>query len=105
MKPFIISVLKQYWLACDVLAQNFATKYFGKAGNIDQWWVASDVGGIYFINDYFFDMHEMADFVNFKYTRKEMFEYKDKQLESYENKKGTMICIRDWKRINKMKLK
>ena len=48
------------------------------------------------MNDYFFDMKELCDFINCKYTRKEMFKYKNQQLECYESKKCTMFYIRDW---------
>lgn len=102
-KSFIGSVLKQYYFACDVLANNFANKYFGK--DAECWWVADEIGGVYYINDYWFSVSEMADFVKYKYTRKEMFGYKNQQTECYESKKCTMLCIRDWKKINKMKLK
>lgn len=103
MKPFIDSILKQYWLACDVLAQNFATKYFGK--DTERWWVADEPGGVYFINDYFFDMREMAEFVQYKYTRKEMFEYKNKQIERAESGMETQASIKWWKKFNKEQLK
>lgn len=96
-----------FWIInTDELAKTFAEKYFGK--DSDQWWVADEIGGVYFINDYFFNLLEMVEFLRYKYTRKMMFDYYEYKLEfeqkQYDNdprisQRLSPICIRDYKKM------
>ena len=91
--------LNQYIKACNDLGKQFARKYFGK--NVDQWWISDEVGGVYVINDYFFDMNTIADFIRYKYTRNDMFAYYDYSLKEYEKKEKdrVIINIKNWRQL------
>jgi hypothetical protein len=88
------------WYTND-FAVYFAIKYFGKDN--ERWWVANEVGGVYHINDYFFNMTDMVDFVRYKYSRKQMFEYYEYSLDFLSKRKNDHlpICIRDYKKLIK----
>jgi len=60
-------------------ANYFVERYFD-IEDPEVWWVAKDVGGVLFVNDYFFDLQTMIDFVRYNYSEKEMFDYYDYAL-------------------------
>lgn len=79
------------------LSALFVEKYFGKniwAQNI--WWVDDEIGSVLHINDYYFSLKYIIDFLEYKYTRKQMFEYYYYVLNLEEK---TPICIRDWNKL------
>lgn len=81
--------------AINTFAAGFAVKYFGKYP--ESWWVADEVGGILFVNDYFFNLKDMIDFVKYRYTRKKMFEYYDYALGIASGDEGDYkINIKNW---------
>lgn len=85
------------------LAEYFAIKYFGKA--TEHWWIADDKGGVYCINDYFFDLKDMVDFIRYHYSVEKMFEYYEYSLNYYENRKDDTlpINIETYKKLNNYK--
>ncbi len=85
--------IKEWEQETNKLAKHFSTKYFGNY--TDSYWIASDIGGIFFINDYFFNLKDMVDFIKYGYSEKKMFDYYDKALVAYQ-KKENPICIRDF---------
>lgn len=64
---------------CDVLARYFVNKYFGT--HAEYYWIGSEVGGVIEVNQFFFDMNQIADFIRHKYTKKRLFDYYDYMLE------------------------
>lgn len=62
-----MSAVRKYEKACLELAQAFIKKYYleGEDGleeeEIDDYWVADDIGGVLYINDRFFTMDNMAE--------------------------------------------
>jgi hypothetical protein len=93
----MINGFLQTWEAhTNYLARHFALKYFGK--DKEDWWVADEIGGVYHINDYFFNLDTMVQFLKHNYSVKKMFEYYDYQLKCIEDKK-IPICIRDYKKL------
>ena len=86
------------WLeATEQLTQYFILKYFGK-GDHDSYWVADEIGGVLFINDYFFSMNDIVDFLICGYTEKQMFNYYDYRLNAYHEKE-LVTNIRNWKKL------
>lgn len=63
------------------IANLFVEKYYGRKYEVEAWWVGGEVGGVYFINDTFFNLDQMRDFLRFNYPKKKMFDYMDYQLE------------------------
>jgi hypothetical protein len=93
--------LNDYLNSVDMLADYFANRYFGKDN--DLWWVGDDIGGVAVIADYFFNMSDIVEFIKYKYSRKQMFEYYDYkldyQMKPNHKKDDVLICIRDYKKL------
>jgi len=85
----------------DELAFFFVEKYFGV--DVDFYWIADDVGGTIEVNDYFFDMSSITDFIKYNYSRKMMFKYYDYVLEYHSKKKDKdsdyLINIKNYKKL------
>lgn len=87
------------------VATAFADKYFGK--DYELWFVCDDalIMPTVYINDHFFSMDDIVQFLYYKYSKKDMFEYTEKSLECARAElPKNMICRRDWRQINKMSL-
>ncbi len=78
-------ILKQWEQATIDLAQYFVYHYFGR--DAEAYWIADDIGGCLFVNDYFFNLNTITDFIKHSYSKKKMFEYYDYQLKCNEDKK------------------
>ena len=52
------------------------------------------------VNDYFFGLDDIVDFIRFNYTKDEMFAYYNYSLEKIE-KKEVCINIKNWKKLRK----
>jgi hypothetical protein len=87
---------KEWEATTNHLAFQFALKYFGK--DADYWWIADEIGGVFCIADYFFNVMDMADFLRYNYTRKAMFEYYDYALKCHEKSKSP-INIKTWRHL------
>ena len=85
----------------DELAFFFVEKYFGV--DVDFYWIADDVGGTIEVNDYFFNMSDITDFIKYNYSRKMMFKYYDYALEYHSKKKHKdsdyLINIKNYKKL------
>ena len=90
-------ILQNYENAINDLVDYFCWKYF-RGVALDTYWVADDVGGVYFINDYFFNVSDMVDFIKNNYTQNEMFDYYDYALKQHEKNK-TPINIKNWRKL------
>jgi hypothetical protein len=94
-------VVHQFECGVDKLMIYFAHKYFGK--DYEQFWVGDKIGDVCFINDCFFSIEDMCDFLKYRYSKKDMFDYYYFRLDAYE--KTTIVpCIRDWKDMKNVKL-
>lgn len=90
--------LKDYLYFANVLAQQFALKHF-KAGPEDCYWVADEVGGVFYVNDYFFSMNDIVDYTKYRYTTKKMLEHYEYVLDTMLKEEKPIISIRDYKKI------
>lgn len=61
------------------LTNLFVRHYFGK--DADSYWVADEIGGVLYVNDYFFSMHDMVEFIRCRYSKEKMFEYYEYRLQ------------------------
>jgi hypothetical protein len=89
---------KEYDEICTRIGIIFAKKYFGL--DCEYWWVADESGGVMHINDYFFNMEDMIDYMKYKYTSKKMFEHYDYALEELTVDRSP-INIRNYKKLIK----
>jgi lipid-A-disaccharide synthase-like uncharacterized protein len=44
-------------------------------------WIGGVIGEVLAVNDYFFNLQDIVDFIKYNYTKKSMFEYYDYNLE------------------------
>lgn len=93
------NIIEKWKIASDEVAVFFAEYYFGNDIS-DFYWVADDIGGVCVINDYFFDLNDMVDFLCYRYSKKKMFEYYEYRLEC-ANSWDTGVNIRDYKKLKK----
>ena len=90
MKDFNIAI-EEYNAICDRIVQIFVNKYF-EDGDVKAFWIADDIGGVICINDYFFSMSDMLEYMKYKYTYLNMFEHADYCLDcAYKNISPTNI--------------
>ncbi len=78
------------------LANLFAVKYFGPEATC--YWIADEIGGVFVINDYFFNLRDIVDFIKYGYSKKKMFEYYDYAMEQTD-KKGLLLNIKNYKKL------
>lgn len=90
-----IKQLDNWIKAAEQIKDYFVLMYYGK-GDHDSYWIADEVGGVFFINDNFYSVNDMVDFLIANYTEKQMFEYYDYRLDAYQ-KNGMVINIRNYK--------
>ena len=88
--------LKEYNKITDEIATIFCKKYFKTD---DYYWVADDcIDGPLYINDMFFSLEDMLNYMKYKYNFGQLTRYYYYTLDCAENGENP-ICIRDWKRL------
>jgi hypothetical protein len=85
-------------VATNELVESFVFKYFGQVTDI--YWVAEEVGGVLAVNDYFFNLSDIINFIRHNYSKNKMFEYYDYSLDLYSKNK-TPINIKNYIKIKK----
>ena len=90
---------KQWEIATQNITNIFTEKYF-KGVISDIYWVADEVGGVLTVNDYFFNLSDIIDFIRYDYKVEDMFEYYDYRCKKYLQGKET-LNIKSWKELNK----
>ena len=89
-------LIKEYEKIVESVASDFCSKYFKTD---DFYFVADDrIDGPLYVNDYWFQLEDMLNYMRYKYTSKQMFEHYDHALEERTKDKNP-ICIRDWKKL------
>ena len=94
-----------FWeMVTQSLVEAFTLKYFGK--DVESWWVADEVGGVLFINDYFFNLRDITDYIRYYYPKEKMFEYYDYALKCAERgKSNPSINIKNFRWLKSKKKK
>lgn len=96
MKIFEDNLIKEFEIISESIGTYFCNKYF-KTDNFH--FVADDrIDGPLYVNDYWFSLEDMLNYMKYKYTVKQMFEHYDYALEE-RTKDENPICIRDWKKL------
>jgi hypothetical protein len=90
-------MLGTYELACDELAQYFVVKYFGKEA--EYYWIGDEIGGVIDINERFFSIDDMVNFLRYKYSAKMLFKYYDEKLECDSKGKDWGYNIKSYKKL------
>jgi len=85
--------LQTWQKATNDLAQQFANKYFDGG----EWhWVADQIGGIYCIADYFFNLDRIVEALELNATTDQLLEFYDYELECHELKKDKEINFKNF---------
>ena len=93
MGKYIIkeNILSDWEKVTNDLATEFVIKYFSAAESEfgeDYWWVAGEVGGVLFVNDYFFGFSRIVEAIRYEATAEQLFEYY--KLEAKSHKENPM---------------
>jgi hypothetical protein len=80
------------------LCNFFIEKYFGK--DADTYWIAEEVGSVLYVNDHFFNLNNIIDFLKYKYSKNKMFEWYDYQMDC-AYKEESPINIKNYKYARK----
>jgi hypothetical protein len=88
-------IFKEWESSTEYLANFFAKKYFGI--DAETWWVGDEIGGTFVINDHYFSVTDITDFLRYSYTIKNMFDYYDYALEEAMEKRNP-INIKHWRK-------
>jgi hypothetical protein len=97
-----IKEIENYEKAVVELSEFFVNKYFGI--NNEHYFVGDCVGDVMFINDYFFSLDDMVNFLRYKYSEKDVFDYYDYRLDIDTKGKETAINIKNWKKLKKINI-
>ena len=89
--------LNNYYDSVQSITDYFVKKYFGKDVS-DVYWIADDIGGVLAVNDYFFSLTDMVDFLKYGYKTQEMFDYYDYSLKFCQRVK-IPINIKNWREL------
>ena len=93
--------LQNWYKATDKLAKSFTEHYFGK--DADAWWIAGQVGGVIFINDRFYSIQDIVDYIQYKYSEKDMFDHHDTMLKNAEKGWSIDANIKNWRQLRTKK--
>lgn len=91
-----MSIVKEYEEICGKVARHFGRRYFGT--DIESYWIANEIGGCYYINDRFFNVGDMIDYIKYHYTPEQMFEYYDYSIACKETGQ-TEVNIKNYKKL------
>lgn len=75
------------------LTEFFVSYYFGDA---DWYWIGDEIGGTIEVNDYYFDINDIVDFLRYNYSKKKMFDYMD---ELSKNNFAKIYSIKAYKKL------
>ena len=91
--------LQNWYKATDKLAKSFTNHYFWK--DVEVWWVADQIGGVLFINDRFYSIQDIVDYIQYKYSEKDMFDHYDEMLRRAEKGWSIDANIKNWRQLGK----
>jgi hypothetical protein len=86
-----------YEQAADYVAEVFTEFYFEEAGF---YWIAEEIGGMISVNDHFFSLGNMVDYIRNEYTVDQMFKHYDYTFEEAMEKRSP-INIKNWRKLGK----
>lgn len=83
--------LDNYKKECQFMADTFIEWYFCdddiKPSDVDAWWVADQVGGVLYVNDFFWNMNDLVEIFKEQPTPEQLFKWKYETDEAYTDGK------------------
>ena len=92
-----ISAITNWERVTEELKDTFVDKYFGKDAEV--YWIADEVGGCLYINDRFFSLSDIVEFLKYGYSPKKMFNYYDARLRASESGDDAFMNIKSWLKL------
>lgn len=87
--------LSKWEKSVNELRDCFVKMYFGE--EVEMWWVADEVGGVLQVNDYFFNLHDIVDYIRYDYSKEDMFGYYDYCVDMPMGDRP--INIKNWRKL------
>lgn len=92
-----LTTLQAYHLACNELLSDFIKIYFCDEDigfdDVHHFWAGGDIGAVVFINDYFFNMTDIADAIDLMIEKESLFEWYEQWTDPKKRKK---INLKTW---------
>jgi hypothetical protein len=103
MKNYLdISAIEDWERATEGLKHRFVERYFGD--DAEYYWIADEIGSVLYVNDRFFNLSDLVDFLKYGYTANQMFKYYDECLEARtKDLDKPFINIKNWIKLKKQK--
>lgn len=94
-------ILTNYHKACEAIKDEFIEVYYiecaTKSIQVENYWIADEVGGVCFINDYFWDLATMVEALKCGPTPDQLFKwYEDRQ-----EKRQLNITLKNYLKLTK----
>ena len=77
-------VVKIYKDACEDVARVFMEKYYPERRYDKDYWVAGDVGSVFYIADEFYNIDRMIEAIELNCPPEKLYQYQDMELEYYQ---------------------
>lgn len=92
--------LENWEKATQELTSLFLKKYFDNP--TDYYFVADDIGGVLYVNDYFFNLDRIVEAIKYKATEKQLFDFYDLEIETLTKGKEMDINFRNYIKYYKL---
>ena len=100
----IPTIVTEYERVCTDIMEEFIDRYFVTKsyhrGEIDAWWVGSEIGGVCAISDTFLDVDSMVEYMKHRYSKSLFFKHYWYSLEERKNNR-IPINIKNYKKLKK----
>ena len=95
-----MKLIDQYHEICTKISNEFNKKYFD--GDADMYNIGNDFDGVWGVNDYYFNLSDMAIALELDVKEKELFSWYDQWTDPDNN---NQINLRNWHKLVNSKLK
>ncbi len=92
-----MKVIKEWRKATEQVAMAFVKKYFKReVYGVDTFWAGDEVGGVFCVQDYFFDVSRMIEALELKATFDELYDYYWMEVEAGMKNKPIRINFENY---------
>lgn len=95
-----IPIIHNYQKVCESVAREFFSKYFRTEQYSVDDWIGEEIGGVLNVGDYFFSLSDMVQYLQYEYTRDQLFARYDMALEQAQQANGIAVPnIKNWLKL------
>jgi len=73
--------LESWEKATNDITALFIRKYFCSIRDAEHYWIADQIGGVLYVNDYFFNLDRIIEAIKYDASSEDLFAYYDLELE------------------------